>query len=46
MTHEDPLFELCRALPGVTEDVEWGDNLAHVMVAAKLPKRVRDALSV
>ena len=23
----DPLFELCRALPGVTEDVKWGDNL-------------------
>ena len=24
---KDPLFELCRSLPGVTEDVKWGDNL-------------------
>ena len=23
----DPLYELCRSLPGVTEDVKWGDNL-------------------
>ena len=23
----DRLFELCKALPGVTEDVKWGDNL-------------------
>ena len=22
-----PLTELCRSLPGVTEDVKWGDNL-------------------
>ena len=24
---QDPLYELCRSLPGVTEDVKWGDNL-------------------
>jgi predicted DNA-binding protein (MmcQ/YjbR family) len=24
---KDPLYELCRSLPGVTEDVKWGDNL-------------------
>ena len=23
----DPLQELCRGLPGVTEDVKWGNNL-------------------
>ncbi len=23
----DHLFDFCRALPGVTEDVKWGDNL-------------------
>jgi predicted DNA-binding protein (MmcQ/YjbR family) len=23
----DDLFDLCRSLPGVTEDVKWGDNL-------------------
>jgi len=23
----DPLMDFCRALPGVTEDVKWGDNL-------------------
>lgn len=23
----DRFYELCRALPGVTEDVKWGDNL-------------------
>lgn len=23
----DPLYEFCRALPGVTEDVKWGHNL-------------------
>lgn len=23
----DPLFELCRKLPGVTEDVKWGNDL-------------------
>jgi predicted DNA-binding protein (MmcQ/YjbR family) len=22
-----PLMDLCRSLPGVTEDVKWGDNL-------------------
>ena len=27
MTRPDPLYELCRSLPGVTEDVKWGDNL-------------------
>ena len=25
--HKDPLYELCRSLRGVTEDVKWGDNL-------------------
>lgn len=24
---KDPLYELCLSLPGVTEDVKWGDNL-------------------
>jgi len=24
---KDPLQELCRSLPGVTEDVKWGNNL-------------------
>lgn len=24
---DDPLLALCRSLPGVTEDVKWGDNL-------------------
>ena len=24
---EDPLVEFCRALPGATEDVKWGNNL-------------------
>ena len=24
---KDALYELCRSLPGVTEDVKWGDNL-------------------
>ncbi len=24
---KDLLYELCRSLPGVTEDVKWGDNL-------------------
>lgn len=23
----DPLMDFCRSLPGVTEDVKWGDNL-------------------
>jgi predicted DNA-binding protein (MmcQ/YjbR family) len=23
----DPLLDLCRALPGVTEDVKWGNDL-------------------
>jgi predicted DNA-binding protein (MmcQ/YjbR family) len=23
----DPLYELCRRLPGVTEDVKWGHDL-------------------
>jgi len=23
----DPLVELCRGLPGATEDVKWGDDL-------------------
>ena len=23
----DRLYEACRSLPGVTEDVKWGDNL-------------------
>lgn len=23
----DPLYELCRSLPGVTEDVKWEDDL-------------------
>jgi len=23
----DPLFEVCRQLPGVTEDVKWGNDL-------------------
>ncbi len=23
----DPLYDHCRSLPGVTEDVKWGDNL-------------------
>ena len=23
----DALYALCRSLPGVTEDVKWGDNL-------------------
>jgi predicted DNA-binding protein (MmcQ/YjbR family) len=23
----DPLYELCRSLPGTTEDVKWGSNL-------------------
>ena len=27
MTTNDPLYELCRSLPGVTEDVKWGDDL-------------------
>ena len=24
---EDPLIEFCRSLPGVTEDVKWGNDL-------------------
>ncbi len=24
---KDPLYEHCGSLPGVTEDVKWGDNL-------------------
>jgi predicted DNA-binding protein (MmcQ/YjbR family) len=27
LAKKDPLYELCRSLPGVTEDVKWGDNL-------------------
>lgn len=23
---DDPLYQTCRALPGVTEDIKWGDN--------------------
>ena len=26
-TRADPLVELCRSLPGATEDVKWGDDL-------------------
>jgi predicted DNA-binding protein (MmcQ/YjbR family) len=25
--HPDPLVEVCRALPGATEDVKWGHDL-------------------
>jgi predicted DNA-binding protein (MmcQ/YjbR family) len=32
---KDPLYELCRSLPGVTEDVKWGDNLVF-SVAGKM----------
>ncbi len=34
-TKKDRLYELCRSLPGVTEDVKWGDNLVF-SVAAKM----------
>ena len=34
-TKGDRLYELCRSLPGVTEDVKWGDNLVF-SVAAKM----------
>jgi len=27
MITADPLLELCRKLPGVTEDVKWGNDL-------------------
>jgi len=26
-TEADPLLELCRKLPGVTEDIKWGNDL-------------------
>jgi predicted DNA-binding protein (MmcQ/YjbR family) len=26
-TGDNPLFDFCRSLAGVTEDVKWGDNL-------------------
>ena len=26
-SESDPFYELCRSLPGVTEDVKWGNNL-------------------
>lgn len=32
---DDPFLACCRALPGVTEDVKWGDNLVF-SVAEKM----------
>ncbi len=47
---DDPLLDFCRGLPGVTEDVKWGDNLVFSVVKMfavfDLPDRQRLSFKV
>lgn len=48
---DDPLLDFCRGLPGVTEDVKWGDNLVFsvalkMFAAFDLPDRQRLSFKV